>query len=106
MPLLDHALVAVPRLAAGCQSKVEARTAPGRGCVKTSFNSKFAANLPDFGNLQLSKALISLKLKFGQLGSSQNLIRPLTFLNSLDPNQTSACGDGESVEIQSAVLAS
>jgi hypothetical protein len=35
-----------------------------RGCVKTSFNSKSAANPPDFRKLQFAKALISLKLKF------------------------------------------
>jgi hypothetical protein len=39
-------------------------SAMGRGCVKTLFKSKFAANLPDFRKLQFAKALISLKLKF------------------------------------------
>jgi hypothetical protein len=51
------------------------------------FKSKFAANLPDFRKLQFAKALISLKLKFGQLGFNHNLIRSLTFSHSLDPER-------------------
>jgi hypothetical protein len=62
----------------------------GRGCVKTLFKSKFAANLPDFRKLQFAKALISLKLKFGQLGFNHNLVRSLTFSHSLGQKQTSA----------------
>jgi hypothetical protein len=58
------------------------------GCVKTLFKSKFAANLPDFRKFQFAKALISLKLKFGQLGFNHNLIRSLTFSHSLDPKRT------------------
>jgi hypothetical protein len=55
----------------------------GRGCVKTLFKSKFAANLSDFRKLQFAKALISLKLKFRRLGFNHNLIRSLTFSHSL-----------------------
>jgi hypothetical protein len=64
-------------------------SACGPGCVKTLFKSKFAANLPDFKKLQFAKALISLKLKFGQLGFNHNLIRSLTFLHSLGPKPKS-----------------
>jgi hypothetical protein len=60
-----------------------------RGCVKTSFKSKSAANPPDFRKLQFAKALISLKLKFWQPDFNHNLIRSLTFSHSLDPYRTS-----------------
>jgi hypothetical protein len=61
----------------------------GRGCVKTLFKSKFAANLPDFKKLQFAKALTSLKLKFGRLGFNHNLIRSLTFSHSLGLSEKS-----------------
>jgi hypothetical protein len=64
-------------------------SAVGLGCVKTSFKSKFATNLRDFRKLQFAKALISLKLKFGQFGFNLDLIRSLTFTHSLDPYRTS-----------------
>ncbi len=60
----------------------------GRGCVKTSFKSKSAANPPDFRKLQFAKALISLKLKFWRLGFKHNLIRSLTFSHSLGQHET------------------
>jgi hypothetical protein len=59
------------------------------GCVKTLFESRFGANLLDFRKLQFAKALISLKLKFGQFGFNLDLIRSLTFSHSLDPYRTS-----------------
>ncbi len=65
-------------------------SAVGRGCVKTLFNSKFAANLPDFRKLQFAKALISLKLKFWRLDFNHNLIRSLTFSHSLGPLEKSS----------------
>jgi hypothetical protein len=66
-------------------------TANGRGCVKTLFNSKFAANLPDFRKLQLAQALISLKLKFQCLGQVHNSSSSPTFSHSLDPMRTFGC---------------
>ena len=54
----------------------------GRGCVKTLFESRFGANLPDFRKLQFAKALISLKLKFWRLDFNHDLIRSLTFSHS------------------------
>ena len=62
--------------------------APGRGCVKTLFKWKFAANLPDFRKLQFAKALISLQLKFWRLGFNHNFIRSLTFSHSLGQLRT------------------
>jgi hypothetical protein len=60
----------------------------GRGCVKTSFKSKSAANPADFRKLQFAKALISLKLKFWRLDFNHNLIRSLTFSHSLGQHET------------------
>ncbi len=65
-------------------------SANGRGCVKTLFESSFGANLLDFRKLQFAKALISLKLKFGQFGFNLDLIRSLTFSHSLGPKPTSS----------------
>jgi hypothetical protein len=65
--------------------------------VKTLFKSKFAANLPDFRKLQFAKALISLKLKFGQLGFNHNLIRSLTFSHSL--GQSEKCGRSHAMSV-------
>ena len=70
-------------------SAIVAMSQKGRGCVKTLFKSKFAENLPGFRKLQFAKALISLKLKFGQLGFNHNLIRTLTFSHSLGQEWTS-----------------
>jgi hypothetical protein len=64
-------------------------SAVGRGCVKTLFKSKFAANLRDFRKLQFAKALISLNLKFAWLGFNLDLIRSLTFSHSLGQRPTS-----------------
>ena len=58
--------------------------------MKTLFESKFGADPLDFRKLQFAKALISLKLKFGQFGFNLDLIRSLTFSHSLDPFRKSS----------------